>query len=77
MIDRGYGMLWLDDSKAPLKDRVRNAARFFREKYGLSATHCLVPVSEAPKPIKIGRVFIEPSQAAPAKHLWLFRRKEA
>jgi hypothetical protein len=40
------GMLWLDDSKRPLKAKVASAADYYSEKYGATPTLCFVHPSE-------------------------------
>ena len=34
------GMLWFDESKESLAERIVRAAAFYREKYGKEPTHC-------------------------------------
>ncbi len=36
------GMLWLDDSKRPLKDKITAAVNYYSEKYGVKPTLCFV-----------------------------------
>jgi hypothetical protein len=36
------GMLWFDDSKTPLPDKVSQAVTFYQDKFGEKPTHCLV-----------------------------------
>ncbi|NIN67994.1 MAG: hypothetical protein GTO63_25460 [Anaerolineae bacterium] len=36
------GMLWFDDSSRPIKDKVRRAVDFYKQKYGRKPTVCLV-----------------------------------
>lgn len=36
------GMLWFDDSKQPLKEKMALAAKYYSEKYGQAPTLCFV-----------------------------------
>ncbi len=45
------GMLWFDDSSASLGDKIKQAAAYYKQKYGRGPTHCLVH----PKTLNGGR----------------------
>jgi hypothetical protein len=43
------GMLWYDDTKRPLDDKIARAAEHYKTKYGLTPTVCFVHPSLLPQ----------------------------
>ncbi len=39
------GMLWFDDGKSSMQEKVGQAVNFYQGKFGETPTHCLVPRS--------------------------------
>lgn len=67
---KNIGMMWLDDSKDPLEQKILRAAQYYAKKYGKDVRKCYVPIgSEAPP--KIGEIRVLPSRLILKHHLWL------
>jgi hypothetical protein len=72
-------MLWFDnDVRTPLPVKVERAADYYRRKYGLTPTVCLVHPSmlgnqaEQPgKETQIGRLALRTSRVIMPGHLWI------
>lgn len=66
------GMLWFDDSSAPLGDKVGQAVAYYKQKYGHGPTHCMVH----PKTLNGGKrsisgvVMCEANNVMP-NHYWI------
>jgi hypothetical protein len=58
------GMLWLDDDKKrSFEEKVKRAADYYREKYGLLPELCLVNSSMVSvENKKVGRIEVQPTQ---------------
>lgn len=70
------GMLWFDNSQAPLAEKVAKAAAYFLKKYGRSPDLCLVHPSMSDKRAYIegtngGRINIRPYRPILPGHLWI------
>jgi hypothetical protein len=67
------GMLWFDnDPKTALEQKVRQAADYFRKKYGETPDLCLVHPSMLPEnQQQAGAVTIRPWRTVTPGHLWI------
>lgn len=67
------GMMWFDDNpKTPLTAKVRQAAEYFRGKYGKSPDLCLVnPAMLAEPQAQEGKVTIRSLRSILPGHLWI------
>lgn len=67
------GMLWFDDSRRSLAEKVQRAADFYLSKYGQQATECHVhPRTLGPAaPAYVGIVRLVPSSTVVRDHYWL------
>jgi len=66
------GMLWLDtDRKRSLDEKVRRAAEYYQEKYGLMPELCLVNSKVTVDEKKVGEVKIESAKSVLPNHFWL------
>jgi len=66
------GMLWLDtDRKRSLDEKVRRAAEYYQEKYGLMPDLCLVNSKVTVDEKKVGEVKIESAKSVLPNHFWL------
>jgi hypothetical protein len=66
-------MLWFDnDPKTALVAKIKNAAEYYRNKYGLTPNLCLVHPSMLDKtPPDGGKMTIRPLRAVLPGHLWI------
>jgi hypothetical protein len=68
-------MLWLDDSAAPIADKVRKAAAFFESKYGKKATRCRINSTTAgpgfASPTEVDGVKVVIDGRILTSHLWI------
>ena len=66
------GMLWLDDNqKRSLEDKVKQAAMYYRDKYGQAPTLCFVNGQAIEDRIKIGKIEVRPAKNVMPSHFWL------
>lgn len=68
------GMLWHDDGKQPLADKVQRAAAYYQRKYGQAATACHVHPSMLPPDgaaVTVGLIRVRPNHTVLKHHLWL------
>lgn len=67
-------MLWLDDSKAPIAEKVERARCYYEEKYGKKATRCRVnprTVAGEECPAYVGAVRLLLDVRILPQHLWI------
>ena len=66
------GMLWFDDSARSLKDRVKEAAAYYHEKYGQAPTLCFVNPTMLSEKVKASNgIELKESQTVMPGHFWL------
>jgi hypothetical protein len=66
------GMLWFDDSKASLSDKVKQAVDYYRQKYGHGPTHCLVnPKTLGDGKGQISGVVVREAHNVMPNHYWI------
>lgn len=68
------GMLWFDESKSTLEDKVKKAAAYFKKKYSKDATVCLVHASMMPEgqtAPNVEGITVKPWKAVVPSHLFL------
>ena len=66
------GMLWFDDSQASLGEKVKQAAVYYRQKYGHGPTHCLVhPQTLNGGKGKISGVVMREAHNVMLNHYWI------
>ena len=68
------GLLWYDDSERELADKIGQAARRYRQKYGASPDACYVPPSVLEgngKSKHVGGIRVAPSPSVLRHHFWL------
>lgn len=63
------GMLWFDNSKLPLEDKIKKAATYYEKKYGTKPEICMVHP-------KMGEANVEGLEILPYRpvlpgHLWI------
>lgn len=52
-------LLWYQDDKTPLEERLIRAAQHFEKKIGRAPTQCLIPTTESMTAGKIGPICVE------------------
>ena len=62
-------MLWFDNDKKPLAEKITEAAAYYRDKYGQAPNCCHVPRSESATDINGIRVVASPYILP--NHLWI------
>jgi hypothetical protein len=65
------GLLWLDDGKAALDEKVRRAAAHYRHKYGRQPEVCFVHKAELAGELQVDEIVVCPAQYVLRHHLWL------
>ena len=70
------GLLWFDNSSAPLAEKVSKAAAYFLKKYGRAPEVCLVNPATKMEKSEIqgsdgGTINIRPFQSVLPNHLWI------
>ena len=72
---KGIALLWFDDSKIPLADKIRRAAAAYEVKYGRKATRCRVNLStvglKADVPEKVDDIKIVIDGRVLKNHFWM------
>lgn len=66
-----YLVIFDDNPKETLEERIAGAAIRFRKKHGFYPTECLVLPSAIKDLKKVGQVQVKPKLNALADHLWL------
>lgn len=62
-------MLWYDNSKAPLLDKIQGAARYFHQKYSVRPNVCAVNPADMPQPLTIPGMRLYTDRTVQANHL--------
>lgn len=70
------GLLWFDDSKASLEEKIKRAAARYYQKFWHKADVCYVHPLALEEPIEIDNITVTPLKTVPLHHFWLGRRKE-
>jgi hypothetical protein len=66
------GMLWFDnDNKTDLAGKIRRAAEYYQNKYGLTPNLCFVHPSMLPTPPQDVGMEIRPTKSVLPNHFWL------
>ena len=66
------GMLWYDNSKSDLATKIDSAASYYQEKYGETASLCLVsPVEMKGNKIIIPGIEVRTDRHVLRNHLWI------
>ena len=65
------GMLWYDDTKKELSEKVARAVEYYKTKYGVAPTLCFVNPSMLRQAEVMGSVQVRPARTVLANHLWL------
>ena len=65
------GLLWFDDSKIGISDKVAKAAARYQQKYGHAATVCYVNAEQAHDALAIQWIRVIPSKTVLPHHFWL------
>ncbi len=63
------GMLWFDNDKKPLAEKITEAAAYYRDKYRQTPNCCHIPKSESAPNINGIRVVASPYILP--NHLWI------
>jgi len=70
------GMMWFDDSKKSLAEKIKAASAYYRKKYGTSPDTCMINPKALDDPLKkVGRITIKESQHILTKCLWIGKGK--
>ena len=67
------GLLWFDDDpKAPLEDKVRKAAAYYRKKFEKAATICLVhPSMHLGDSLVVDGITVRTWKPVAPNHFWI------
>ena len=66
------GMLWLDDDKkSSLEEKIRQAAEFYKSKYGSEPNTCFVNSASLAHKDTIDRVEVVPAGYILPHHFWI------
>lgn len=65
-----FGMLWFDNSKSPLRDKIIRAADYYRQKYGQVPNCCLVNAAQFEQ-LDLGILKVEGAKNILPGHLWI------
>lgn len=68
------GLLWFDSTKKPIWDKIEDAARRYREKFGTAPDLCFVNPSDLdrePKPKSGIRLNVAGKATILPNHIWL------
>lgn len=65
------GMLWLDDGKASLEEKVRKAAAYYRRKHGQAPTWCFGHPDDVKEETAVDGITVKPSASALKHHLYM------
>lgn len=72
------GLLWYDDDPARnLPEKVKRAARRYKQKFGASPTVCYVHPSALNGKQRVGQVHVTSRPSVLRHHFWLGREKQA
>ncbi|HBY92535.1 MAG: hypothetical protein M5U01_10480 [Ardenticatenaceae bacterium] len=66
------GLLWFDDDKQrPAAEKIAQAARRYREKFGRAPTVCFVNPSEPIESERVGNVVVRTLRTVLPHHFWI------
>jgi len=65
------GMLWYDNTKKELSEKVARAVEYYTSKYGVAPTLCFVNPSMLRQAEMVGSVQVRPARTVLANHFWL------
>lgn len=65
------GMLWLDDSKASIEEKVRKAAAYYAQKYGRAPVWCFANAGQVPAETAVDGIAVKPSPSTLKHHFFL------
>jgi hypothetical protein len=65
------GMLWYDDTKKALSEKVARAVEYYTAKYGVAPTLCFVNPSMLRQSELMGSVQVRPARMVLSNHLWV------
>ncbi len=65
------GMLWYDDTKKELSEKVARAVEYYKTKYGVAPTLCFVNPSMLRQAELMGSVQVRPARTVLANHFWV------
>ncbi len=71
------GMMWLDDSKRSLEEKVERAATYYHEKYGRVPNFCCVNPHMLAEPQLIDKIEVLPVGNILPHHLWIGVQQKA
>lgn len=63
------GMLWFDNSKTGMEEKVRQAADYYQKKYGLKATVCFAPAGT--EAMSVNGIQVREDKTVLPNHLWI------
>jgi len=65
------GMLWFDNSKASLEDKISLAAEYYEKKYGAKPNVCIVHPSMLAEKCQQNGISVRSSKQVMPNHLWI------
>ena len=65
------GMLWYDDTKKELSEKVARAVAYYQAKYGAAPTLCFVNPLMLKQAELMNGVQVRPARTVLANHLWV------
>lgn len=65
------GMLWLDDSKASIEEKVRKATAYYRQKYGRSPVWCFANAGQVQEETAVDGIAVKPSSSTLKDHFFM------
>ncbi|MCA9980245.1 MAG: hypothetical protein KDD89_05415 [Anaerolineales bacterium] len=65
------GMLWRDDSKRTLEEKVQRAATYYHEKYGRVPDFCCVNTDMLNEAQTVDKIEVQPASNILPHHLWI------
>ena len=65
------GMLWYDDTKKELSEKVARAVEYYTSKYGVAPTLCFVNPNMLKQAELMGSVQVRPARTVLANHFWV------
>lgn len=68
------GMLWFDNSKKTLAEKIQGAVEYYVKKYGRNPDLCLVHPSlleKDQKTLEVGKLVVRPYRPVLPGHIWI------
>jgi hypothetical protein len=65
------GMLWYDNGPAPLSDKLKKAADYYKSKYGRAPDLCFVHPDAAPEGTQINGLTLHGCREVSKDNFWL------